>query len=87
MLEDKSNANHPNPGPAQLQREADREARDAEQAQFAADLIPLRDEWAALKNKLAARIAQAHPSGWNNEFLLAHIEDADNHVLSILEDV
>lgn len=86
MLEDRWNPNHPSPSRAMLDREADREAEEAEKLAFAATLVPLRQQWAEIKNKLAALIEQTAPPG-NSErgWRLACLEDADDNVLMILD--
>lgn len=85
MLEDRTNANHPNPGASRLAREADREAREADAIAFNATLVPLRDQWAELKNKLAAvveQIGNPRSKGW----ALACLEDADVSIAMLLDE-
>ncbi len=63
-------------------------ADDAESVAWAAQIKKATDDWHALKNQLAALVNGAHGSGtWSKGYHLAHIEDAEHHVLSILEDV
>lgn len=85
MLEDRGHPNHPNPSAARLARESDRAAREAEAAAFNATLVPLRDQWGELKNKLAAvveKIGDPYSRGW----ALVCLEDADSNVLMLLDE-
>lgn len=85
MHEDRTNANHPAPGSAQMQREADRKAREAEAIAFNATLVPLWEQWAELRNRLAAvvsGIGNSSSRGW----ALAYLEDADYNVLMLLDE-
>jgi hypothetical protein len=88
MLEDRNHPLHPSPGAARLRAEAEREAAALEAAAHAERVKKATDAWRAYKNELAALIDKTHRIGtWSRGYHLAHIEDADMHVLSILEDV
>lgn len=86
MLEDRTHPNHPSPTRATLQREEEREAEALDKIAFAKTLVPLREQWAELKNKLAALIQQTAPPGHREHgWRIACLEDADDSVLMILD--
>lgn len=82
---DTHNSNFPWPSRAQLAREADREAREADAITFNATLVPLATQWAELREKLAAiveKIGKPRSKGW----ALACLEDMDASCAMLLDE-
>lgn len=84
-MEDRFSANHPGTARAPVYDDERHPDDEAAAVAFNATLVPLKAEWDALKNKLAAIVAKAERTprhGW----MLACLEDADNSVLMLLDD-